>query len=177
MTRIYAVRPVEERFWSHVDRSGGPDTCWPWVGNRIWSGYGQFREGGRGSRMVGAHRFSLGLKLGRPLTASEMACHTCDNHACVNPAHLFLGDQVANMADMAAKGRAATGERNASRLHPERLPRGESHGRAIVTEATVQEIRRRAGAGEIQAQLAREFRVSVSLVSRIVRRQTWSHVR
>lgn len=126
---------AEDRFWSHVDRSGGPDACWPWTGRRIWSGYGSFREGGRGSRSIGAHRFALQLKLGRPLRPDEQARHVvCDNPPCVNPAHLEPGVHTDNMADMTAKGRQATGDRHSSQTHPERIARGDRHGLRLHPE-------------------------------------------
>src|SRR4051812_3137195 len=35
-------------------------------------------------------------------------CHTCDTPNCVNPKHLFLGDDSANMQDAAQKERTST---------------------------------------------------------------------
>lgn len=94
------VTPAEW-FWLTVDKSGGPDACWPFTGYRMASGYGRNRHGY-------THRYALTLALGRPLAPGMEACHTCDNPPCCNPAHLFEGTRLANEQDKTAKGRRNT---------------------------------------------------------------------
>lgn len=44
-------------------------------------------------------------KTNGPLSEGECVLHRCDNPACVNLAHLFVGSQVENIADRDQKGR------------------------------------------------------------------------
>ena len=87
-----------EKFWSQVDKSGGPDACWPWTGRiRNAKGYGGFHVEGR---FQVAHRWLLGYLRGKPLKwPDEIGCHRCDNPPCCNPAHLYIGDHHQNTLD------------------------------------------------------------------------------
>ncbi len=147
---------TEDRFWAKVDKRG-PNECWEWTGARTSKNYGNFWTG---SRYVTASSFSYELHNG-PLLDDQMACHTCDNPPCINPAHLFPGTFVENMQDMVNKGRSL---------------RGEAHNMRRLTESQVREMRRLASAGELQANIADMFGVTFQHVSAIVLRKKWSHI-
>lgn len=121
---------IDVLFWSKVDKSGGPEACWPWTAGKIPAGYGAFHVR---RKVVGAHRFALETVHG-PL-GDLLACHRCDNPGCCNPAHLFAGTYSDNVRDMDAKGRRgqmapekrARGDRHGTKTKPESLKRGADH--------------------------------------------------
>lgn len=89
-----------ERFWSKVDKTGGPDACWPWTGSKT-RGYGGFWAEGKMHRAT-----HVAVKAdGRNMLDRQVVCHSCDNPPCVNPAHLFVGYQADNVRDMREKNR------------------------------------------------------------------------
>lgn len=102
-------RPFIERFKSRFTE-GSKDECWEWVGciNKRW-GYGFI---GIQTTNFKAHRVSYEYYKGK-IPAGLLVCHSCDNRACVNPNHLFLGTQQDNMDDKVAKGRQTKGVNNA----------------------------------------------------------------
>lgn len=176
-------RSPQERYWPRVDTSAGPGACWPWMGWKDRTGYGEFR-GGQGGRA--AHRFAYVEAYG-PIAAGMSVCHRCDNPACQNPAHLFLGTQADNMADMKAKGRAVSGaalhpgamkrgDEHWARLNPEKVLRGVQRPLAKLNDDAIREIRQCVAAGATQRSLAARFGVSTSIVSGIVNRKRWVHV-
>ena len=74
-----------EHFWSRLDRSGGPDACWPWTGALKPAGYGELTW--RGRKGYVAHRVALELT-GIEIPAGWHVDHLCSNKRCANPAHL-----------------------------------------------------------------------------------------
>jgi len=82
-------------FWQFVDRSGGPNACWPWMRGPYSNGYGIWGH-------TGAHRVALRL-CGMELPPGALACHRCANKRCCNPGHLYAGDNRSNALDYYAR--------------------------------------------------------------------------
>ena len=100
---------VEQRFWTKVNKGGptldpelGP--CWVWTANVDPKGYGILNSGTTPVKMLKAHRISWELAQGA-IPDGAFVCHRCDNRLCCNPGHLWLGNNLSNMADMSRKVR------------------------------------------------------------------------
>lgn len=144
-------------FWAQVDRSAGPDACWPWTGY-IEKGYGGVYWNGR---MVGAHELAVTFTTGEVRDESLDTCHSCHTPLCCNPAHLRFDTRQGNVDDMTEAGRQARGSKN---------------GSARLTEADVLTIRIRAANGATGRSLAEEYGMSAAGITMIVRGQNWQHV-
>lgn len=131
--------------------------CWLWPGATNGRGYGQIRRLGKN---YSVHRLVYEAFFGR-LPSGVYVCHRCDIRRCCNPAHLFAGTQRDNMADCAAKGRAARGERVAS---------------AKLTADGARAVRRRRNEGATYSQLCAEFGVTNATLFSLIKRKTWRHV-
>ena len=80
----------------------------------------------------------------------------------MNPDHLYIGTQSDNMLDKVRRGRG-------------NFALGERHGKAVLTADDVLAIRA-AGGSASQKLIARDYGVSQTLVSQILRRRIWTHL-
>lgn len=170
-------------FWAKVDRSGGPDACWLWLGRIDKDGYGQLYWKGKRTR---AHRVAFEIANGK-IADGLCACHSCDARyqigdttyrRCCNPKHVWPGTNAQNSTDCANKGRHGKGEMSYRRMHPERYAGaiGSGNAQAKLTEDDVRAIRQKRLTGKTYAALAAEFSVSASLIRDVVKRKLWRHV-
>lgn len=144
------------RFWSKVATTE-PDACWNWQkGKFSRSGYGSFWHK---TRSYQAHRIAYMLEVGS-LDAALEICHSCDNPPCCNPRHLFQGTHAENISDAATK-------------HRMRCPNGEAHHNSKLNGLQVALILSASGK---HRDIAKQFGISQVHVSRIKRREAWTHV-
>ncbi|MCO7215334.1 HNH endonuclease [Halomonas sp. OfavH-34-E] len=161
MQKAYIPAEAVERF--HSKYQINPRTgCWEWT-DALSSrgGYGRIKYRGEAHR---AHRVSYMIHKGA-IPDGMVVCHQCDNPACVNPDHLWLGTHMDNNQDMIKKGRG-------------RYPghQGEANPRATLTRRKVQQIIHRMMAGQNNKQIAQAFGVSHATISLVRRGKIWTDV-
>jgi len=131
--------------------------CWVWMGSSQVRGYGEIISNNRKHL---AHRASYEAFVGK-IPKGMYVCHACDNVACVNPNHLFLGTQKQNLQDMASKGRSTWGEKNPM---------------AKLTEEQVKEIKHGFATGKTDTELSKQFNISRSTIYGIRNSRLWSYI-
>lgn len=137
-------------FWQTVFAKD-PAECWNWPGATDDDGYGGFSFDGHEWQ---AHRIAWLFAFGE-IPDGLKVCHSCDNPACVNPHHLFLGTSADNSADAARK------DRMAKKLSAKEV-------------AQIREMLKNTQMS--QSQIAKVFRITQSNVSRIKTRQRRQHL-
>jgi hypothetical protein len=134
--------------------------CKEWQGSRNKVGWhGQWRN--LAGQIELTHRAAWRLFVG-DIPDGMFVLHKCDNPACVNPEHLFLGTQKANMHDMWTKGRGKPG-----------VSKGEKHGMSKLTAELVREIR---SSKESGVALSHRLGVSPTTICDVRKHRIWNHV-
>lgn len=157
-------------FWEKVNKEGPfpdpikypdlKDRCWVWMGSTMKDHYGQVSKWNWSCL---AHRFSYEMNVGHIPSTCISVCHKCDNPACVNPSHLFMGTHQDNMRDMKEKGRI-----------PIRV--GELHPRAKLTWEDVVSLRERYKNGESIRLLSSQYGMSQGSIGYAINGTNWKHV-
>ena len=144
---------ILKRFEKKFTKTNG---CWEWTASKSGNGYGGF---GIAGKMQKAHRVAYQLYVGE-IPKGLCVCHRCDNRGCVNPSHLFLGTYADNVHDCFNKGRQVNyfGEKNSA---------------AKLTGEQVKTIRAKRKEGVSVIDLAKQFRVSVPNIYKILALSTW----
>ena len=178
----------------------GPNGCWLWVAKQNGHGYGSLRVGsiaGRGNNAV-AHRIAYELLVG-PIPEGLTLDHLCRVRNCVNPEHLEAVTHRVNIlrgSGASARNAAKTHCKHGHPLVPENIyrnpngyrvcakcdlarqraatrARGPLPGRRKLTAAQVQAIR---SSSKKQSELAQEFGVTQTTISRAKLRISWKEV-
>lgn len=156
-----AIASLPERFSAKLEPA--PGGCVEWTGTRNAQGYGTIDVAGR---MVRATHAAIFLATGSWPPDGLLALHRCDNPACVNHAHLFLGTHRDNAEDRDNKGRGVI------LRNPEWCSqKGEANPSAKLTPAQIDAIR---SSDEGRAILADRYGVRPETIWRIRTGRLWA---
>lgn len=151
-----STKTTKERLDALTEKT---DRCWTFKGSLNSKGYGQFRDG----KMKKAHRVSYEIHSGA-IPSNLQVLHKCDNPSCVNPGHLFLGDNNENIRDKVRKGRQSS-------------LKGSINPSSKLNETQVSIIRKLLKTNATtHKEIASTFDVSRSAISAINNKQNWKHI-
>lgn len=151
------MKSLKERFEEKVEMI--PECgCWIWTSSTHYKGYACFWYKSKNEK---GHRVAWEIYNG-PIPHGKHVLHRCDTPACVNPNHLFLGDNFINQQDCAAKGR-----HKGPNIH------GEKHHFAKLTEVQVLQIEKDK---RPQWKIGKDYNISQPIVSEIKNHKIWKHL-
>ncbi len=153
---------VIQRF-NQLNIKDDKDKCWNWPYYIDDYGYGNFKINNKHYK---PHRVALLIHTN--LLKSELwALHTCNNKSCVNPNHLYWGDDLDNSRDYIKSNPNAFNH-----------VRGENNYGSRNTEKDIKEIREKYRTGKyLQKELADEYGISESHISKIISKKKWKHIK
>lgn len=161
---LYFAKQQERRFWAKARRAA--NGCLEWTGGLDKDGYGKFQitlprleKHKQQQCHMRAHRLAYELTHG-PVADGQLVLHSCDNPKCIDPDHLSAGTQLQNRREAVARGR---------------VPFGERHNRAKLTERQAQEVICQRDAGVAARDIAGRLgiaQVTVYQIGRLI----WKHL-
>jgi hypothetical protein len=149
-----ASRRLSERVARHGE-------CVFWQGCKGSRGYGTMAVGKRNREAT--HRISWALANGARPPAGMHVMHSCDNPACINPAHLSIGTAADNQRDCSMKGR-------------KRAPRGSRCKKSKLTEAQVIAAAQQFAQGAFSKDIAKNLGVKRDAILKIMQGSRWPHM-
>ncbi len=132
--------------------------CIIFYGKKTKDGYGKVCINGKD---ILSHRAAFLLYKGI-IPKNMCVCHSCDNPACINPEHLWLGTHKDNMLDKANKGRA---------------PKNTEHWSNKLSISQVLDIREKFNRKELSTkEIADQYCITLQHVRSIGNRKKWRHL-
>lgn len=148
---------IHVRLYSRIKVS--ESGCWVWQGAKTQRGYGSLKFDGK---PCAAHRLSYELSHGI-ISPGMQVMHSCDNRACINPAHLSQGTAKDNSNDAAEKNRTA---------HQV----GSLSGMAKINEEQALEAMRMMASGKTRREIAAVYGISRDTITKIRSGIRWPHL-
>lgn len=154
-----ATKPGSLMEWVEANKDHDGDECLSWPFSASATGRGVIKIDGR---QISSARAMCIAAHGNPPTPQHEAAHNCGkgHEGCVNPKHLRWATTAENCADKENHGT---------------YQRGEKVGTSKLTDDDVMQIKSLIGQ-YTQAQIAKQFGVSQSLISLVKRGKSWNHV-
>lgn len=174
MSRRSVMTDEELQKWFFEQKNVNQNGCWEWSRGKT-GGYGMLSV--KGKRIL-AHRFSMQIRLNRPIPKELEVRHMCNNPICFNPDHLQEGTHSENMRDMVESNRQAKGERLSKSLKgiKHEKSNGENNSNVKLTEDQVLEILAHKGIRGMHNYLSKLYGVSNRQIERIQNGKSWKHI-